>query len=550
MAPLLPTFLNIGIFSYIPIVFLVFLSFCIGILLRINKNINYGIVDVLILFFILYGAISLSFYSAFGIRFWEWSAIILVYIFVRLTTDQEKNILLVVLVLSGLIQSGIALGQIYGLIASNHPHFDVTGSFNNPGQLGGYLSVSLIISIGLLKRNKQPFHLFLFSSISVVMGGTLILTDSRAGLVAALCGLIVLFGERIFKYIKGYKRLSITGIAIVFILLFALLYSYRPESANGRLLIWLVSLGMIFDKPLFGHGVGSFNKEYMLYQAKYFEGNPDSSLIMVADNVGFPYNEFLHITIELGLAGLLFVVIILSVVLFSESKNYDQKNYKAGLVGLVVFSMFSYPSSIFSLFIILPIFLGGAVMHFNEINRCFISLKCITIPLLCCFSIVAIKELLFYRSIYEIQQNLKYRQDKQSFIFMENHLEKLMSDPLFNAQYSYFMLYKYKKEISDEIIYLINPSCDVYCDIGDIFYKKGNIESAKYYYGTASYMIPSRITPKYKLWRLHLENRNTEIAKEMANKIASQELKVQNTSAIRMKYEVRKWLNDFTNFPQ
>ena len=541
LAPVLSTILHIGAFNNILTIFLVLIICCIGIFFRINRLYSFSITDILVFLFILYGSISLYINSSFGLRFWEWSAIILSFIFVRLISERENNNLLIVLAFSGLIQSIIALTQICGLTSSNHPYFEATGSFNNPGQLGGYLSISFIISIGLLKKSKRRLFIYLFSFISITIGLALILADSRASMIASLFGLFFLFHTNISQYIKKNKLLTITGLILVVTLFVILLYSYRPESANGRLLIWIVSLGMIADKPLLGHGVGSFNKEYMLYQAEYFKNNMDSPFISVADNVAFAYNEFLHIAIEFGLVGLFLVIIILSLILLSKSKNYDQTIFKAGLVVFIVFSMFSYPSSVFSLFLILPVLLAGAS---NEVKQRYFPLKYILVPALCCFIIAGIKELLFYQHIIRTQKSIKYREDYKPLISTEDHLEKLMSEPLFNAQYTYLTLYKYKIEVNEEIIHLINPSCDVYCDIGDTFYKKGDFNSAKYYYEIASYMIPSRITPNYSLWKLHLEMDNIEAAKEIAHKIILQELKVQNTSAIRIKQEVKRWFNE------
>lgn len=50
----------------------------------------------------------------------------------------------------------------------------------------------------------------------------------------------------------------------------------------------------------------------MLYQARYFEQNPESKLGLLADNVKHPFNEFLRVTVEFDLIGtflLLFFII-------------------------------------------------------------------------------------------------------------------------------------------------------------------------------------------------------------------------------------------------
>lgn len=62
----------------------------------------------------------------------------------------SPKLLLVSLVVSGFIQSLICLVQLSGLLESSHPHFSITGTFMNPGQLGGFLAISMIASFGLI----------------------------------------------------------------------------------------------------------------------------------------------------------------------------------------------------------------------------------------------------------------------------------------------------------------------------------------------------------------------------------------------------------------
>lgn len=50
-----------------------------------------------------------------------------------------------------------------------------------------------------------------------------------------------------------------------------------------------------------------FQAKYMDYQAKYFERNPNSEFINLADNVKYPFNEFIKIAVEFGLVGLILI---------------------------------------------------------------------------------------------------------------------------------------------------------------------------------------------------------------------------------------------------
>ena len=82
---------------------------------------------------------------------------------------------------------------------------------------------------------------------------------------------------------------------------------------------------MIKDYPLFGIGAGGWQANYMLYQAEYFLQNPNSPYILLADNIFYAYNEFLHITAEQGIVGLVVVTWLLYALFsYKEKNNTDQ----------------------------------------------------------------------------------------------------------------------------------------------------------------------------------------------------------------------------------
>lgn len=59
---------------------------------------------------------------------------------------------------------------------------------------------------------------------------------------------------------------------------------------------------------------------------------------------------------------------------------------------------------------------------------------------------------------------------------------------------------------------------------------------------SASFMVPTRIMPNYKLWKLFVEKENYGTADKYAEKIMSQHLKVENTVTLTIKGEVLKYL--------
>lgn len=104
-------------------------------------------------------------------------------------------------------------------------------------------------------------------------------------------------------------------------------------------------MDMIKDSPLIGHGSGSFQAKYMLYQADYFRLYPNSHFAQLADNVSHPFNEFLKIAAEYGCLGLiiLFFLIGKGIYIFKRNTNIMKYPVIESIIAIVVCACFSYP---------------------------------------------------------------------------------------------------------------------------------------------------------------------------------------------------------------
>lgn len=97
------------------------------------------------------------------------------------------------MVLSAVVQALVALMQYAGALPSLHPDFAATGTFGNPGPLGGYLAIGLATlwprvasGSGL---NKWQRSALAASALLLVAG--LAVADSRAAWLAAALALSV-----------------------------------------------------------------------------------------------------------------------------------------------------------------------------------------------------------------------------------------------------------------------------------------------------------------------------------------------------------------------
>lgn len=460
----------------------------------------------------------------------RWLALLMLYLVADFL--RPKTLILYSIVAGGFVQAIVAIGQQLGYIESGHSQFAITGLLSNPGPLGGFQSVALIISIALAKECVNKHGKLILSFSSLIIAYTVIISDSRASWVASIFGMIALIYEPITNYIRNHRKWILVLLPITVVILSILVYNYRSESARSRLLIWRVSTDMIGDHPVLGHGLASFNKHYMCYQAEFFKKNPRSEFANVADNAAYPYNEFLRIWIELGLVGLLIFVAAFSMTLYSA-----EARIRAPLITLLIFSQFSYPSSVDALLIMLPLLLGLS----SPRKRCkYTNVAAIS------FFLVALSFLLFEnqfkKGANKKLQKVLFSADEQTELYIERNKCNIAAFPQLNTLYL-FTLMKQPGEIDRGKLNVILPNCENWCDIGDMYVHQGMFDIAEKYFMEASFMIPTRFKPKYLLFKMYQKTNRLNDAVRISKIIQGMPLKIENTYTLKHKAEIRDFLN-------
>ena len=429
----------------------------------------------------------------------------------------------------GTLQAILAILQQCGLTESNHQMFKITGFMGNPGQLGGAQAVSLISNMSLYRRHGSRIeNLFIILSSAIILY-SLVLSDSRAGGLAAIGGIITITHRLWRGLMKRHKWLCVATpcLLCIFILL---TYLYRPDSVNARLLIWRVCADMFVDKPLFGFGAYGFNHNYMLYQEEYLSSHPDSIFTSMASDVSYPYNEFIHILIEQGIVGFaLFIFMI-----FRALKECHNRELCAPLVTLLIFAMFSYPSYKLALCMMLPLFLGilpQKPLFYTPSANIATTVLSATTAISCVFGISCFENKLQKR-ISDIYNNDYEAISYINSSFMQNH-----NDLKLNAQYATLAQY-FPETLSPITIPLIFPSCDNWCTIGTHFFRIKDYANAEKYFTQAAGMAPSLIRPKYHLWKVYLEQGKEDDASGIADEILHMQVKVENTYTLRVRNEI------------
>lgn len=473
----------------------------------------------------------------------RYGTLTLVYMIAR--SLNSHTIIYNAVILSGCVQSFITFFQYFGMVTSRNGLFPVTGTFDNPGPLGGYLSLCLIISTllltGVLKQKQYPKVLLYFSAVALI-GTAMIVTSSRAAWLSVGIAFFYFLYTRLCVRMKPIcNKLLILTAFVGMMSGCKLLYEMQPGSVKARLLIWHVSATMFADNPFSGHGIGAFSEKYMIYQAKYFENNPESSFSRIADNPLYAYNEFINVGVEQGIIGLLIVFALIFTVFFSKHARHSGSTIpQTVLLGWLVFCFFSYPSDIFPVLMLLPLlmaFVDSTVaaqinIHTKTIVRC----VCILMGLL------AITILFNYRAcnlstiMISASENKRNRQisDTDLSLFIHNRRIKTIL-PVY-AGTNDERLHKRIQEVAD--------SYDSFMYLAELSMYKTAYKESEHYYRTASYMIPNRMRPNYCLWQLAVKSNDMEKAVYYAKKIIKQQVKISNTFTIRTKSQMIQFLKE------
>lgn len=277
---------------------------------------------------------------------WIASLIGLVFVIVRFIPQKTKKIVVILFLLWGIGETFLCILQKEQWIASNHSLFNITGSFGNPGPLGGFLGIIIAGLIDFMFRNyKNKTIFFIYGTIGMVLFWGLILSNSRAGLLASLVGTIPLGLKKFVKLLQGKNRTKVLLFTLLLLIIGCtsafFIYIINPYSANGRLFIWYNFIKLIKEHPILGWGTGGWTANYMLCQADFFSTHPNSSFMSIADNVSYPYNEIIHIAVNYGLIGIiLFISLFISLLIHQQSFDY-QKSIKTSLFSFLLFSIFS-----------------------------------------------------------------------------------------------------------------------------------------------------------------------------------------------------------------
>jgi O-antigen polymerase len=236
-------------------------------------------------------------------------------------TDGQKQVFWTIIAGAALIQGVIGVIQ---LIIPEYFHFVKSGrpvgTLLQANVYASFLATGLAVSFyQIFANNLSPRFKYLHYAVVFVCVLVEYLVRSRTGMLGVF--FVVLFMFFLYrtqgKEIRALTLLMITAVAtaMAIAVIPQLLSpndapSYKREnisSAGARSIIYPLSLDIIKEAPLMGHGLGKFSTLYMDKQLTFFAENP--SLIKYSMWLNHPHNELLLWGIEAGL----FIVLLLMI---------------------------------------------------------------------------------------------------------------------------------------------------------------------------------------------------------------------------------------------
>ena len=488
-----------------------------------------------------------------------------------------RNVFCFFLALTGLAEAAWGLLQLYGYEHSQHYLFRLTGSFFNPGPYAGYLAVVFPLALAfacnrnatpkMRDRNRWPltfgFPPVVISRVAVkwisalaciTILSVLPAAMSRASWLAVVSGSVVVWLLRAkakntcLRAWLIHPKGPVIACAIVTLAVATLvgMYFLKKNSADGRVLIWKVSLQIAVEHP-FGVGLGNFPGAYADAQAdRIAGGKAGEAEKYVAGNPEYGFNEYLQIAAESGwLSFLLFLGILLCA--FRSMWKAGEGGQAGSLVALSLFAFFSYPFSVLPYLIVFTFLIaataGGADIRpcrRQPVVPCVIALLCFALACGCLY-----RQYPVYLSCRQWTQSRIYYHSGEYGEAVRNY-ETLY--PYLNDRIQY--LFEYAQSLSksgnpsrsNEVLRRARQiSCDpmLYNVAGKNSQSMKRYADAERQFLKAANIVPSRIYPWYLLALLYQETGETAKARETAKIVLTKEPKVQSEAVREMREKMK-----------
>lgn len=454
------------------------------------------------------------------------------------------------LLLIAIIHIIFIFGQYCGFIASGSIYFKLTGSNENPNITAIYLSGCMPL---LIKRIKGQHHAkYILLSIAIVI--SIIVLKCRSAYIALIIISIIelcyskKLKAKLFQYNNKCK--TIIGIsALTIIIITSLgLYLSKKDSSDGRLLIWKISIGMLYDNAI-GYGYGMFEGNYNIKQAEYFSLNKASETEQrTASYVYMPYNDYLEHGLEGGLIGATFLF-LLYITLIRKAYLYRQKEALSVFVSFAIISTFNFIYTSIQPWLLLLCYCAYIIKEEKVISlKTSYKISFISIFLIITISLLYKITGMTY-SQYVINKNINSSNEKiqiKNVSILLSIKDKVQTSELYWRCLGNICMSN--KEYAKAIEYYENALA--YTSIPDLHFRLcycykmiGNEKRSIQHLRIIKNMLPLNLKSRIWLMRYYHSKNQTKQAVMIANEIINMPIKIISSESEKLKKEALNYLN-------
>ncbi len=303
-------------------------------------------------------------------------------LFQFLLTVKIFNKLLFFIVVLGVLQAAIGLiqyfdhQQIFYILFGYEP-FAIngrpTGSFQQVNMMSSFLAVSLLavlylitIKSKVLVTSKTRFFLLF---LSMFIFTVFFLTESRAGLVALIGGLVtfLIVNFRVIKPRFGYFLVwlliaGLTALLTSLILQYTVVDSTAVSSTvlskfervaagnDVRMDLYISAIKLFMQSPFLGYGIGNYDPVMVQF---YSHLTPSPELKAILGNITHPHNELLFWMLQ---SGVITLILVIAFIYFYIKGLFNNKRKIIALfllIPIVIHSQLSFPFILSSLHLFL-----------------------------------------------------------------------------------------------------------------------------------------------------------------------------------------------------
>lgn len=372
--------------------------------------------------------------------------------------DKIKDVLLGMCVVELLV----CLFQLLDFLPHN-TYFLLTGCSQNPNVTAIFLVLISQLIWNEIRHQTSVYSIFffilvLFSAICVI-----IYLKSRTAYIGLFVIVVANICVFLYQRVKKYAYVFVLVSIVVSFLFVPLMYRFKSNSADGRLLCWKISKNLFLQNPIMGCGFGNVEFTYNVAQAKYFMTEDTTQKERwVAGYQQHLLNDYLDILVQGGFVIFLLYILFITSLLYFGIKKRDFY----GLIGLLSVIIMQFFNTLIYHPIIAFCILYYVVLLTESTPRKFkFSYNKISILILC------VCVLLF--TGYEGVQAYSQHQLKKVIILLKDH-------KIADAQ---LLAFKSSLCISTSELY--------YDILGDIYFEQSKYREAMHCYQQAYWFAPT-----------------------------------------------------------